>query len=193
MHEVARAAATLQVGFVLRVEGGRLAPALLEELPGCEFAFEAHAEVGAAALNLHGMHLMHCKAAHETLVHALLRVRPQHALLARLQRHLHAHVPANSMQDGLAWYYHTDTTRQLTARFGDMLYRIRDLEVRGTHSLTPCNAGPKTFVRWMTNSSMGVKTRPCEVHACIKPRQMDVPILSPSQGVTVCGCLVVGV
>lgn len=31
--------------------------------------------------------------------------------------------------EGLGNYYYTDTTRQLNLQFGDMLHKIRDLEV----------------------------------------------------------------
>lgn len=61
---------------MLRLEGGRLAFGLEENLPDFQFAFEG------------------------------------------------------SSEDGFGTYYHTHRTHQLTARFGDVLHKVRDLEVR---------------------------------------------------------------
>jgi hypothetical protein len=55
----------------------------------------------------------------------------------RLRSDLAEHLPdyqfafEGSSEEGYGTYYHTARTRQLSARFGDMLHKIQDLEVRG--------------------------------------------------------------
>ena len=49
-------------------------------------------------------------------------------------------------------YYHTDRTRQLNARFGDMLHKIQDLEVGCKAPAASCHGSIKKLTSTGTSS-----------------------------------------
>ncbi|GLI68660.1 hypothetical protein VaNZ11_013136, partial [Volvox africanus] len=94
-----------QVGFVMRVQGQQLTADVLDALPDYELAFE-----GSAGLNEEWAPGLHDGGAADPLTHGSG---------SGIDNKGHANWAA---------FYRTTATRELNDRFGDLQYRIQDLE-----------------------------------------------------------------
>ena len=112
-----------QLGFVVRVEGGRLPRSVEARLPpGYEFAFEgsgALAEVWAWGGGGGG------GGGGLACVPARMQPNPQSPLAHTHNRSPLPATPTRARQEGLGAHYRCPATHQLNERFGDLLPRIQ--------------------------------------------------------------------
>lgn len=128
----------LQVGFVMCLTGGRLPEELAELLPDYSLAFIR--EDGPAGLAAEGGGCQHalrtaniarlnCQKHTQSIHNCAATHVYQPAFLLRLVCAMVAAGVEGVQLDSCCAYYHCDCTQQLNSQYGDMQYKIQDLEV----------------------------------------------------------------
>lgn len=69
--------------------------------------------------------------------------------------------------EGLTVFYSTHSTRELSRRYGDMLYKIQDMEVRHRCGVWPCTTYMTCCIVVYKMQDMEVRHR-CGVWPCMK-------------------------
>ena len=125
----------MQVGFVVRLEGHRLTADLEDELPDFEFAFESSGALAGCQQAFHvASNVGYCARRSKQDDFTVMTVATQPQTSAPLSRRngkpSYAVSPVGGDGEGYGAYYRSERTRALDERFGDMLHKIQDLEVR---------------------------------------------------------------